>query len=127
VGLFKLFANLNNLKYLDYYIKSELALRIILARSRGGAQQFLGLTELRSWPVIIPSLEEQEQIVSEVERLFSIADQSEKIVEDALKQSQRLRQSILKRAFEGKLVPQDPNEEPAQKLLERIKKEKNNK
>jgi len=43
-----------------------------------------------------------------------------------VRQAERLRQSILKRAFEGRLVPQDPNDEPAEKLLERIKAEKAN-
>jgi len=70
-----------------------------------------------------PTLE-QHRIVEEIERRFSIADQIEKTVGHSLKQAERLRQSILKRAFEGKLVPQDPNDEPAEKLLERIKEER---
>lgn len=69
-------------------------------------------------------LREQQKIVEEIERLFSVADEVEKIVEKSLKESERLRQSILKIAFEGRLVPQDPNDEPAEKLLERIKAEK---
>ena len=91
---------------------------------RGATKAGLGLDDIRGIAIPVPSLVEQEAIISEIERCFSIADQSEKIVEEALKQSQRLRQSILKRAFEGKLVPQDPNEEPAQELLERMKKER---
>jgi len=55
---------------------------------------------------------------------FTLAQEVEKIAEQTLKQSERLRQSILKTAFEGKLVPQDPTDEPAEKLLERIKTEK---
>jgi type I restriction enzyme S subunit len=64
------------------------------------------------------------KIVEEIDRRFSVADEVEKVVDNSLKQAERLRQSILKTAFEGKLVPQDPNDEPAEKLLERIKSEK---
>ena len=62
--------------------------------------------------------------MSELERRYSIADEAEQIIDLTLRQSDRLRQSILKRAFEGKLVPQDPSDEPAEKLLDRIKAEK---
>jgi type I restriction enzyme S subunit len=72
----------------------------------------------------VPPYEEQQQIVAEIDRHFSIADEVEQTIEKSLKESGRLRQSILKKAFEGKLVPQDPNDEPAEKLLERIKAEK---
>lgn len=70
------------------------------------------------------SYNEQHQIVSEIERRFSVVDEVEQAVEQGLKQSERLRQSILKKAFEGKLVPQDPNDPPAEQLLEQIKAEK---
>lgn len=81
-------------------------------------------TKLSMMPVPFTFLQEQCEIVSEIDRRFSIADKLEKTIEQSMKQAERLRQSILKRAFEGKLVEQDPSDEPAEKLLQRIKAEK---
>ena len=75
----------------------------------------------------LPPLPEQHKIVEEIERRFSIADEVEATIDQSLKQAQRLRQSILKKAFEGKLVPQDPIDEPASMLLERIRLNKESK
>ena len=72
-------------------------------------------------PVPLPPDEEQAEIVTEVERRLSIVDEIEAQVEANLKRAARLRQGILKRAFEGRLVPQDPNDEPAEQLLARIR------
>ena len=73
-------------------------------------------------PVPLPPLAEQEQIVAEVEERLSVTAAAERQVEADLARAARLRQAILKRAFAGKLVPQDPNDEPAGVLLERIRK-----
>ncbi|KYG08787.1 hypothetical protein BE21_21590 [Sorangium cellulosum] len=69
----------------------------------------------------IPPVAEQHRIVAEVERLFSVAEEVEQTTRAQLARAQRLRQSVLKHAFEGKLVPQDPNDEPASALLDRIR------
>jgi len=82
--------------------------------------------------LMVPPFAEQKRIVAEIERHFSIADQIEQTIEQGLKQAQRLRQSILKKAFEGKLTEKWRQENPelvtgensAEKLLERIKAEK---
>jgi type I restriction enzyme S subunit len=74
-------------------------------------------------PVPLPPLAEQRRIVAEVERHLSVIQASENIVEANLKRAERLRQAILQQAFQGKLVPQDPNDEPASVLLERIREE----
>lgn len=88
------------------------------------ARPNISLTDVKGLDVPVPPSPEQRQIVSEIERHFSIADEVEQTIEKSLKQSDRLRQSILKKAFEGKLVPQDTDDEPAEKLLERIGTEK---
>ncbi len=84
----------------------------------------INLTVLSQFPIPLPPLAEQARIVAEVERRLSVVQQAEATVEASLARAERLRQSILKQAFSGKLVPQDPGDEPASALLERIKAER---
>lgn len=70
----------------------------------------------------LPPAKEQAEVVKSVEEQISSLDQTSKESESLLLKSARLRQSILKRAFEGRLVPQDPKDEPASELLARIRK-----
>jgi type I restriction enzyme S subunit len=76
-----------------------------------------------AYGVPLPPLAEQQRIVAEVERRLSVLDALERTVEQNLARCARLRQSILKRAFEGRLVPQDPTDEPASALLARLRDE----
>lgn len=80
---------------------------------------------LKNISINLPTLEEQKKIVEEIEKRFAVADEAEKVVEDSIEKAKQLKQSILKKAFEGRLVSQDPNDEPASKLLEKIKQERN--
>ena len=73
---------------------------------------------------LLPSSEEQKKIVLEIENKFSIIENNNHILTSCIRYSNKLRQSVLKIAFEGKLVPQDPNDEPASVLLEKIKNER---
>jgi type I restriction enzyme S subunit len=82
----------------------------------------LGAAKFSVIPFPLAPLDEQRVIVEEVERRLSIVEENEAQIEASLKRAARLRQSILKRAFEGRLVPQDPRDEPADKLLERIRR-----
>ena len=92
--------------------------------THGVGNQDLGLTRMVRIVLSLPPLAEQEQIVAEIERRLSVIDHLETIIEANLKRAERLRQSILKEAFAGHLVPQDPDDESAAVLLERIRGER---
>ena len=93
------------------------------AKSSAGHQR-ISLSDLREYCVPLPPLAEQRRIVAEVERRLSAIQQAEAAVEANLARAERLRQSILKQAFSGKLVPQNPTDEPASALLDRIRAER---
>jgi type I restriction enzyme S subunit len=107
-------------------------LKIFLARNydhtrrgaSGGVQPNLNLSIVREIVLPLPPGEEQEMIVEAVEDQLSVIDHLESDLGSKLKGAQALRQSILKAAFEGKLVPQEPNDEPASELLKRIAAER---
>jgi type I restriction enzyme S subunit len=81
----------------------------------------LSVSKVSLLPIPLAPLGEQEQIVNDVELRLSLLQAAESQIAANLKRSFRLCQSILKRAFEGKLVPQDPKDEPANVLLTRLK------
>lgn len=104
------------------YLKISLLASYLSLRHQaaGGVQPNLNLALLSATTVRLPPLAEQAEIVAEVERRLSVVAAVEAEVEHGLKRAARLRQAILKRAFEGKLVPQDPADEPASVLLARV-------
>ena len=81
----------------------------------------LSVQKVSELPLPLPPLDEQNEVVEEVEAKLSVIAHSEVQAAAACARASRLRQSILKRAFEGRLVPQDPNDEPASALLARIR------
>lgn len=111
-------------KYLAYALSSPIfQLQLSKIKSQT-TRDFVSIT--KQYTLFIPflSLIEQKEIVKEMDEQFSSIDEIEKIIEMNLSKSKKLRQSILKKAFSGQLVPQDPNDEPAEKLLKRIKAQK---
>ncbi|EHQ36411.1 restriction endonuclease subunit S [Methanoplanus limicola] len=110
-----------------YAINSDIIKAQILHITKGVAQKKVSLERFKTIGIPLPPLSEQHEIVSEIERRFSVIDEVERAVDESLVRAESLRQSILKKAFEGKLVPQDPDDEPASVLLERILAEKKGK
>ncbi len=98
--------------------------QMLLGETRGVAQKKISLGRFRGLPFPVPPLDEQQRIVAEVDRQFSFIEACERAVEVGLVRSAGLRRSVLKAAFEGRLVPQDPSDEPASALLERIRAER---
>ena len=92
--------------------------------SAGGVQPNLSLGLIKRMEFPCPPLADQRRIVAELEQQLSLIDALRAAVESAQKRSAALRRAILERAFRGELVPQDPNDEPASVLLERIRAER---
>jgi len=116
-----------NPDFLSYFINSTYGRKYIAAVvSQQVGQANVNGTKLASMTIPLPSIEEQAKTVEHVERnIFESAETEVNIVR-IQSHTDYLRQSILKHAFEGKLVPQDPNEGPASVLLERIRAERVN-
>lgn len=89
--------------------------------ARGVGIHHLGAEGLARWRIALPPLTEQHRIVAEVERRLSLIRVLAADVATAVTRADRLRQALLQRAFAGRLVPQDPDDEPADQLLERIR------
>jgi type I restriction enzyme S subunit len=91
---------------------------------KGSGLQHIHLEDLREDCIPLPPITEQARIVATTSRQLSIIDSLEQEIEKRFFQSGALRRSVLHTAFSGKLVPQDPNDEPASVLLERIRAER---
>lgn len=97
----------------------------VRAGSSGGVQPNLSLGIIENSPVPICSISEAAEIDRQIKRKYSQADELEEQLVVCLQRSDLLRQSILRRAFSGQLVAQDPSDEPASVLLDSIKTERN--
>lgn len=112
--------------YLFYYL---LAMRATLvSMGAGGAQPNISKTKIEHFPFPLPPLAEQKRIVARLDQLMPLVDEYAEAY-DKLKKlddgfNDKLKQSLLQYAMEGKLVKQDPNDEPASVLLEKIAEEK---
>lgn len=110
--------------YLHIYLQSAFSRRYFAHHARGVAVKGVNTAAVRSLPVVIPALEVQHEIVREVHRCISAVNKISTEISHARKRASILRKSLLTEAFTGRLVPQDPADEPAAVLLERIRAEK---
>lgn len=84
----------------------------------------ISLAKIRQLPVPVPPKSEQERIVQRIDSFIDVIDRLFDTIEKASVRAQRLRRSLLAEAFAGRLVSQDPSDEPASVLLERIRNER---
>lgn len=121
--LIRLFKRFNSVLY-SHILSSYTIKKFLQSESVGTTMNNLNLKILNCIPIPILSNEEQSEMLQKIEEHFSICEHLEKETYFNLRKIESLRQSILKFAFEGKLVAQDPHDEAASILLRRIKAKK---
>lgn len=104
-----------------WYLRSEHAQSRMRRAVKGVAVRGINIGDVRALQLPVPSRAEQDEIVRRIEALFALADAIEARYSNARAQVDRLTPAVLAKAFRGELVPQDPNDEPASALLERLR------
>lgn len=111
-------------KFLFYFLSGPTLQEIVQSRITGSAIPHLFQRDIKQFVLSVPPLEEQEFIVEKIEELFDVVNDLELVYKNSIKQVDRIKKALLNQAFQGELVAQNPNDEPASLLLEKIKVEK---
>ena len=121
VSLLKPMKDVVNSHYLSNYLNSPQNFNKIMKKITGTALRRIILERIKEIQIPLCPLNEQKRIVTKIESIFAEIDAIEQYVKSTLQLLDQLKNSTLKQAFEGKLVPQDPNDEPAEFILQKIK------
>ncbi|MEC4849116.1 MAG: restriction endonuclease subunit S [Nitrosarchaeum sp.] len=112
-------------EFLFYFLYGPKLQNIVKERITGSAIPHLFQRDIKQFQLSLPPLEEQQMIVKIIENSLTNIRKTEEHISNELLKIRGLKMSILKQAFEGKLIPQDSNDESANVLLEKIKKKQN--
>lgn len=110
--------------YLAYWIGADASQRWLNRVEKGVAYTGINIEDLRKLPVEFPMMDEQQEIIRRIEAAFAWINRLASEAANARRLINHLDKAVLAKAFQGELVPQDPNDEPASMLLERIKTER---
>jgi len=114
-----------NLKFLFYCLQSEFILMHLRKQAKATAGQYnISVTMSRNLPIPLAPIEEQVEISKRLEKIFSYVSRIESNIQKNIEMADGFRSSILKKAFEGRLIPQDSCDKPASIFLEHIKAQK---
>jgi type I restriction enzyme S subunit len=112
-------------EYLIKYLNSQRGLNELRKNAKHAVNQSsINQQDVKAVTISLPPLKEQKEIIRQINKLFAFADKLEAHYNKAKEKIDKLPQSVLAKTFRGELVPQDPNDEPASKLLKRIIVEK---
>jgi len=118
------FLNLREESLLFHYYFWESKTKELRAINQGAAQPNLNTDLIKDVAIPFCSVEEQSELIEKLEACLTEVEYFDQTITTALQQAETLRQSILKKAFSGQLVPQDPDDESAAALLARIRAER---
>jgi type I restriction enzyme, S subunit len=110
-----------NKDFVRVYLSAPMAQQRMRRATKGVAVRGINIGDVRALQLPIPSLFEQREISRRVNELFALADNLQRRYQNTMSFAERLTPSVLAKAFRGELVPQDPNNEPVAKMLERIR------
>lgn len=109
----------DNAEFLAWYLISDVGLQQMRNKQRGATKIGLGLDDIRSLELLIPTREEQDEVVYILDNLLANEQQAKEVAEGVLEQIDLIKKAILARAFRGELGTNDPSEESAVELVKR--------